>query len=161
MGIGGGPARQTHTVGPKSSWRRWGAGTRSPTVGLRHQRRGQPVHPNAGCRGPERHLRLPSRQRTGLCPHRPQPAERRPLPVRIEPQRFDLSLPGLPTGPTAFPRLAPTAGTSDGIVSQHVWSTSRGFAAPSGGVKGGGKVGHVGGLIVDSPSPSGTFCRHP
>ena len=27
------------------------------------------------------------------------------------------------------------------------------------GVKGGGKVGHVGGLIADSPS--GTFCRRP
>ena len=28
-------------------------------------------------------------------------------------------------------------------------------------VNGGGKVGHLGGLIVDSPSPSGTFCRRP
>ena len=28
-------------------------------------------------------------------------------------------------------------------------------------VNGGGKVGHVGDLIVDSPSPSGTFCRRP
>ena len=75
---------------------------------------------------------LPSRQRTGLRPCRPQPGERRPLPVRIERQRVDLSLPGLPTGPAAVPRLAPTAGTSDGTASQRDWSASRGFAAPSG-----------------------------
>ena len=35
------------------------------------------------------------------------------------------------------------------------------FRRVKAGVNGGGKVGHVGGLIVDSPSPSGTFCRHP
>ena len=35
------------------------------------------------------------------------------------------------------------------------------FRRVKAGVNGGGKVGHVGGSIVDSPSPSGTFCRHP
>ena len=35
------------------------------------------------------------------------------------------------------------------------------FRRVKAGVNGGGKVGHVGDLIVDSPSPSGTFCRRP